>query len=399
MSPSSVHAERTDYLAVMALSLGVFCMVLIEELPIGILTLMADGLSVTAGITGLTVTLPGYVAAVSSLAVPILARNTDRRLILSGALGLMVAASVASAIAPTFAVLLASRLVVGVSIGAFWGIAPSVALRIASQADSGRATSLVFAGASLAVVIGVPFASFLGAALGWRMSFVAVALIGLVTGLILLFRLPTLRSLGDPMQLGALWPTFTRPYVAVGVITTLVLVSAQFAGYTYASPLLQAAGVSVGHVGAFLLVGGLAGLVGNFVITALQTRALTLSMFLVTLGLAAAQLSFHATASTPLAAGVCLAAWGFISGMLSAGLQGWINRCSPTILEVATGLNAAAFNIAIASGAGVGGLIVDRVGLTSLLPVSATLAACAALPVLLYITTRRRGGAVSEPSN
>ncbi|MEV4254267.1 MFS transporter, partial [Spirillospora sp. NPDC049652] len=172
--------QRSRWRAVGAVALGTFLLVTAEQLPIGLLTSVGSALSVSEGTAGLMVTVPSLVAAVAAPLVPVLVGGMDRRLLLLGLMALMTVANVASALAPDFAVLVASRVLVGVAIGGFWAIASGLAVRLVAPASVPRATAIIFGGVGAANVFGVPLGTLLGGFSGWRIAFATLSGLALV---------------------------------------------------------------------------------------------------------------------------------------------------------------------------------------------------------------------------
>jgi predicted MFS family arabinose efflux permease len=133
------RATLKQWLAVAAVALGVFVVMTSEVLPVGLLTPISTELGVSAGTAGLMVTVPGLVAAVAAPLSIVFTRRLDRRLVLIGLAVLVAAANVGAALASGFELLLAARVLVGLSIGAFWAVAGGIALRLVPARDVPRA--------------------------------------------------------------------------------------------------------------------------------------------------------------------------------------------------------------------------------------------------------------------
>lgn len=131
-------------------ALGTFLLVTAEQLPIGLLTSVESALSVSEGTAGLMVTVPSIVAGFAAPLVPMVVRSLDRRILLVGLMTLMTVANLGSALAPAFAVLVGSRVLVGIAIGGFWAVAAGLAVRLAAPADVPRATAVIFGGVGAA---------------------------------------------------------------------------------------------------------------------------------------------------------------------------------------------------------------------------------------------------------
>lgn len=127
--------EKSRWLAVSAVALGTFLLVTAEQLPIGLLTSVGSALSVSEGTAGLMVTVPSIVAAFAAPLVPMLVGSMDRRILLLGLMALMTVSNLGSALAPNFAVLVGSRVLVGIAIGGFWAVASGLAVRLVAPED------------------------------------------------------------------------------------------------------------------------------------------------------------------------------------------------------------------------------------------------------------------------
>jgi predicted MFS family arabinose efflux permease len=377
-------AERAGvrrWVAVVTISLGTFLLVTAEQLPVGLLTPVGADLRVTDGVAGLMVTVPGIVAAVSALLVPVLVGRLDRRVLLGALMALMTLANALSALAPTYPVLLGSRVLVGVAIGGFWAVAGGLATRLVPEADVPRATALIFGGVAAANVLGVPIGTLLGEFAGWRVAFGALGALAAVVLVALFALLPPLVA-DRPLRPGVLLAQLRNRGVAAGILVTLLVVTGHFAAYTFVSPVLQErAGIPVALVGPLLLGFGAAGIIGNFVAGAAVARRLHRTVLGIVLALALV-LALHALLDAGTTGGIALLLlWGLAYGGVSVSLQSWMIAAAPRAVEAATALWVAVFNLAIGLGALVGGLVVDRAALVGVLWLAAALFLLAALVV------------------
>lgn len=369
--PERTGIETTNWLGVVTIALGIFIMITIEELPIGVLTLVSDDLATSQGAMGWAVTLPGLLAGLVSVITPMVIGRTDRRLLLIAAMALMALGCLGSLLAPTFGVLLLSRIPVGLAIGLFWCLAPPVGIRLVPSRRRALATSVIFSGASGALVLGVPLGSFLGSTFGWRISFAVVGAIGLLVGLLMWLLLDRM-TVDEPTRFADLVSTVRRPAVATGVVVTTLVVTAQMGSYTFASPILQqVAGVAVLQVSGMLLAYGVAGMVGNFAVGLVSSRAPAVGVILVAIGLTVVLSVYGLLADDSVSTALMMVAWGLFGGACGTALQTWIFHAAPDRTEVATALNNGSFNVSIAVGALLGGLVLDAVGPDRLLLVSA----------------------------
>ncbi|MER7129940.1 MFS transporter [Streptosporangium saharense] len=360
---------RARWLAVFSVAVGTFTVVTSEMLPVGLLTSIAATLGVSDGTAGLTMTAPGLVAAVSAPVLAITTRRLDRRVMLLGLVALLSVANLAGAFAPNYLVMMAARVLTGVSIGGFWAFAAGLGLRLVPEASVGRATSIILAGVSVAAVLGVPLATFISSFAGWRTAFASMGALALALLVLLAVTLPPLP--GEPRERGA-GPSPARRLsgsLRIVLVLTALIVSGHFAAYTYVRPFLeQVSHAGPAFVSAALLLYGAAGVAGNFVAGAWSAR--NPRPVLITLALLIAL----ATALLPLAGLplVVLVVWGLGYGGVGVALQLWILRSGDG--EMGTAFFVGVFNVSIALGAFVGGRIVDGVSLPGVMWVGTALA-------------------------
>ncbi|MGY5766356.1 MFS transporter [Brachybacterium sp. DNPG3] len=373
--------------AVAALAVGIFVLITIEELPIGVLGVMAPDLGVSPSVGGLAVTVPGVLAAVVAMATPVLARGLDRRLVLVLALLCVTASAVVSVLAPSFAVLLLGRVLAGAAIGLYWAVLPIVAVGQVAPHQHAAALTLAFSGTGGALVLGVPLAAWIGTHLGWREAFAVVggaALVMAVVIALLVRPVPTAAPVTPARMLAAARDRGVRHAVAL----TLLLVVGQFVTYSYVSPLLTGAGVPLTSTGGMLLAFGVAGLIGNFAIApVIRRRGAPTAVLVVAAGLGLSLLAVALLLRSPLAALLLMPVWGLFAGAASVTVQSFVDSEADGRVEEGTALNSGAFNLAIALGAALGGLLLELAGRTGMLTVSVLLALGATVLVARYALT------------
>ncbi|WP_448851539.1 MFS transporter [Corynebacterium sp. 335C] len=348
---------RTPWAAVVALGLGIFIMTTMEQLPIGVLTLVARDLGASHALVGLGVSVPGVLAACTAVVAPKLVGRVDRRIVLAGALLAVLASGVMTSAAATPWFYLASRILVGLALGVFWSLLGATVTRLAAPGERPRALTVAFSGSAAAVVLGVPLATWLGESFGWRQAFsgvgVASGFIGLAV-LLLLPRTPVARAVSFA-DIGRAW---SIRGVRFGVVFTFLLVTAHFVAYTYASPLLQdRGGVAESGIAGVLLAFGVAGLVGNFLAGPLLRRSVAAAVVVLPAGILAALLAFRLLVDSPGSAVAAMVAWGLFAGAISVVSQAWVLGSAGDLSEPASGLNSGAFNFGIAAGAALGGQV------------------------------------------
>ncbi|MFE1955253.1 MFS transporter [Streptomyces sp. NPDC059524] len=346
--------------AVVAVTLGIFSIVTTEILPIGLLTEIGAGFTVSDGVAGLTMTMPGFLAAVAAPAVTVATARIDRRLMLCALTGLLAVANFLAAAAPFYGLVLVSRVLVGIVIGGFWSIGAGLAERLVAPASAGRATAVIFSAVPLGSVLGVPAGTFIGELAGWRTAFVVMGALTLAVLLLLLLflpPLPTRRVTRLSVLRGALRGAGTRR----ALLLTFLVVLAHFGTYTYVTPFLErVTGAGPARITVFLLVYGAAGIAGNFAGGAVVGRHPRAAFGLAAGSIAAGTLLLPVLGHGSVGAVALLILWGVGYGAVPVCSQTWFARADPDAPEVASVLFTASFQATISTGALVGGFVLDR---------------------------------------
>ncbi|WP_055564616.1 MFS transporter [Streptomyces atriruber] len=368
-------------LAVLSVAAATFSVVTTEMLPVGLLTSIGSGLHVSDGTAGLAVTLPGLVAALAALLLPVAVRRADRRTVLYVLMTLLAVANVVSALAPVFAVLLVARVLVGVCIGGVWAIAAGLGVRLVREEGAGRATAVIFSGIAVASVLGVPAGTLLGELAGWRWGFAALAVLALAVAGLLGTVLPRLPA-EEGVSLGAFPALLRIGRLRAGLLAVTLLVTGHFAAYTYIRPVLERVpGIGAGLISGLLLAYGTAGIVGNFAGGAVAGRDPRRALLTICAGLTAVVLLMVPAGGSLAASVALLVAWGLAYGGVSVSAQNWVMTAAPHAREAASALFAGVFNVAIALGAFAGGRVADGLGAGAVLWLGGGLAALALVAV------------------
>ncbi|MEV0144309.1 MULTISPECIES: MFS transporter [unclassified Nonomuraea] len=367
-------------LAVPAVAAGTFTIVTSEMLPVGLLTPIGAELGVSDGAAGLMMTAPGLVAAVSAPLMTLAARRLDRRGVLCALMALLALANLVAALSPAYPVMLAARVLTGVSIGGFWTYAVGLPVRLVPEPRVGPAAATIASGIAVASVLGVPAGTLVASAAGWRVAFGAVALLAAVLCVALAGLLPPLPAerAARPSDLWAVWRA--GPSRIVLIVTALV-VTGHFAAYTYVRPFLEqatgaGAGTGAAVVGAVLLGYGVAGVVGNFAAGARAARRPRGTLVTLALLIGGATAVLAAAPGSIVLAAALLLLWGVAYGGVSVTVQIWIVRAGGG--EAGTAMLTAVFNAAISLGALTGGRVVDGMSVSAVMWLGAGLSLAAA---------------------
>jgi predicted MFS family arabinose efflux permease len=348
--------------AVASLALGVFGLVTAEFLPASLLTTMATDLGVSNGAAGQAVTATALVGALAAPSIPLLTRRLDRKTVMLALTALLVLSNGLAATASSLPVLLVARVMLGVALGGFWSMSAALAMRLVPEALFARAMSAILTGVSLATVCAAPIGAWMGAHWGWRSAFMAAGGVSVATLVVQLAALPALPPRDRP-DLRVLGELLARPPVRVALLAVLLVISGHFAGFTYIRPLMeQVTRLSVGSISAVLLGYGIGGFFGNFAGGWLAQRSERRAIVCGGVAIAVLAASLLVAGRSVVVTAIAVPLWGFAFGAFPVGFQTWIVRAAPDQAEGAGGLLVAAFQIAIASGAIGGGLLVDRIG-------------------------------------
>ncbi|MDI2128217.1 MFS transporter [Yinghuangia seranimata] len=365
--PAHPPSQPDRRAAVWGLSFGIFVIVTTEILPVGLLTPMGSAFGVSDGVAGWLMTAPGLAAAVCAPVVTVATARFDRRDVLVGLLGVLAVANVLTAVAPHFAVVLVARALVGLVIGGFWSVGAGLAPRLVAPGKVAAATAIVFAAVPAGSVVGVPAGTLLGQHLGWRVAFVVMAALATAAAAALAVLLPPLPTLHvtRPRTLTGL---VRQRAVRVGLAATALVVMAHFAAYTYVTPFLrEVPHTDKGLISTFLLVYGAAGIAGNLIAGRTLGRAPRGTFAVCAALIGAVTVLFPLLGRWDAGAVALLVLWGLAYGAVPACSQTWFARCAPHAPEAAGVLFTASFQLTLAMGAVLGGVVVDASGVRTVM--------------------------------
>ncbi len=380
----SQQSVRQQWLAILSVAVGAFALVTSEFLPVGVLNDVAADLGISAGQAGLMVTLPGIMAALAAPLLSVGIGALDRRYLLIALTLIMIVANAVVAYATDFGLLLFGRILLGISIGGFWATAIALSGRLAPKGVGvAQATSIIMVGVTLATVLGVPVGTWLSGLMGWRMTFLVTALVGVPVLLAQVLLLPRLNP-EKAIRISDLPALFVNPQARVGLIAVLLIGLAHFAAYTYVAPFFKHnAGFDGPMIGSLLLLYGVAGVLGNVFagFAANQSVRYTLMLVALMIGIGTALFPYFATSLT--GAAMLIALWGFAFGAFPACASIWMFVVAPKDVERGMPLFVAMFQVIIALGSFFGGRIVDQMGSAVLFSLATALVGCGFVTVLV----------------
>lgn len=361
--PATAPDRRQGWISVGALALGAFVIVMTETLPVGLLPQLADGLDVSLGPAGLTVLVPGFSAAVAAPLFFLGSGRFNRRPLILG-LGLTVMLSNAVvAVAPNFYMVLAARLVFGATLGAFWTVVSPVGPKLVGPAAGTRAITIIAAGISGGMVVGLPAGQFLGNLVGWRLTFAIAAAATLLIVAVQALVLPSIPSEGRA-DAHDLVDVVKRPAARFGMAAGAVAFTGQIAAWTYITPfLVENTDLSSDGIALLYVIYGVGGIAGSIIAGSLFRRGV-ISSFAGAAAVVAALLLALAFAGTgPLLTGVLLVLWGLFWGIVNPGTLVWLLESAPGTPEAASAVNVTNLQVAVGVGSGLGALLVSTTSL------------------------------------
>lgn len=358
--------DRMPYAPLLALAMAAFITILTEALPAGLLPQMAQGLAVSEAWVGQTVTAYAIGSLMAAMPLTAATQGFRRRPLLLAAIAGFAIANTVTTFSTSFTLTIAARFLAGVAAGLLWALLAGYAARLVPEHRKGRAIAIAMVGTPLALSLGIPAGTFLGNVLGWRMCFGIMSLLAVLLMAWVRFNVPDFAGKAEQKRLSLRY-VFTLWGIRPVLFVVLAFVLAHNILYTYIAPFLQVAGLGA-QTDVVLLVFGITSLLGIWIVGLLidqYLRALTLASTAL-FGISAMVLGIAAT--DPVAVFVAIGAWGLAFGGAATLFQTALVRTAGDASDVAQSMLVTAWNIAIAGGGIVGGLLLDRLGVEAFPP-------------------------------
>ncbi|MFJ8631665.1 MFS transporter [Streptomyces sp. NPDC093568] len=383
-------------IGLIALALGGFGIGLTEFGIVGLLPEVAGDFDVTESVAGYLVSGYALSVAIGALGLTAAITRFDRKKVLVGLMTLFIAGNLISAVAPTYELLMVGRIVAALCHGAFFSVGAVVASDMVAANKKAGAIALMFGGLTAANVLGVPLGTFVGQQFGWRSTFWAITVIGVVAlvGIQLLVPQTTAAARTD---LRAELAVFRRGQVWVSIALSVLAFGGVIGGYTYiAFTLTEVSGFATSTVPWLLVLFGAGTFIGNFVGGKAADKALNGSLIGIMAVLTVVMGVFALTAESKVATLIMLLLMGTIGLATAPGLQVRTMKYADDAPTMASGANIAAFNVGNALGAWLGGLaLAAGYGFVSPLWVGAGLA----LAGLVVVAAGSLGGGKAAEKN
>ncbi|SFF96268.1 MFS transporter, DHA1 family, inner membrane transport protein [Duganella sp. CF458] len=362
--------------ALLALATGAFAIGTTEFTPMGLLPVIADGVTVSIPTAGMLVSAYAVGVMAGAPVMTLLFSRFGKRAALMALMLIFTVGNLLSAFAPSYTTLLLSRLVTSLNHGAFFGIGAVVAASVVPKEKQASAIAAMFMGLTLANIGGVPAATWIGQQVGWRVAFAGTAVLGLVTIAALWLALPKGEA-GTPPNLRRELKVLTRPEVLLAMGTTVMGSGAMFALYTYVAPILaEITHASPGFVAFALVLIGIGFTLGNSLGGRLADWSLDGATKLILAALAVTMAVLPLVMTTEVGAAIGLVVWGAAAFGIVPPVQMRVMQAAAQAPGLASSVNVGAFNLGNALGAALGGVVIGQgLGYAAVPLVGAALAA------------------------
>ncbi|MCA1403445.1 MFS transporter [Ensifer sp. IC3342] len=391
-------------IALFALTIAAYAIGTTEFVIVGLLPTVASDLHISLPLAGLIVSVYALGVTFGAPVLTALTGRIERKPLLLGLMALFIVGNAAAALSPSYELLLVARVLSAFAHGVFFSVGSTIAADLVPDDRRASAIAMMFMGLTVAIVTGVPLGTYIGQTFGWRATFWAVTALGAVAFIGIAALLPNTLSKAAAARLvdqvrvlgsGRLLIVFTMTALGYG---------GTFVAFTFLAPILQEiTGFSEGSVSLILVLYGIAIAIGNVIGGKIANRDPVKALIGLFVAQAAVLLLFTFTAPSPVLTLVTLAALGFLSFANVPGLQLYVVQLAkqyrPGAVDVASALNIAAFNLGIAVGAWLGGVVVSSpLGLGSTPFVGAMLVAVALVLTLWSGALDRRAVLVEQPA-
>ena len=373
----------------LALAIGAFGIGTTEFSPMGLLPVIAKGVDVSIPAAGMLISAYAVGVMVGAPLMTLLLSHRGRRNALIFLMAIFTLGNVLSALSPDYTTLMLSRILTSLNHGAFFGLGSVVAASVVPKHKQVSAVATMFMGLTIANIGGVPAATWLGETIGWRMSFMATAGLGVISMVSLFFSLPS-GGAGERPNVRKELAVLMRPQVVSALLTTVLGAGAMFTLYTYISPVLH----SITHatpvfVTGMLVLIGVGFSIGNYLGGKLADRSVngTLKGFL--LLLMVIMLAIPLLARSELGAAISMVVWGAATFAVVPPLQMRVMRVASDAPGLSSSVNIGAFNLGNALGAAAGGAVISGGLGYSFVPVMGAIVAGMAL-LLVFVSARKQ---------
>ncbi|MDC0724368.1 MFS transporter [Phytobacter diazotrophicus] len=368
----------------LALAIGAFGIGTTEFSPMGLLPVIAQGVDVSIPAAGMLISAYAIGVMVGAPLMTLLLSHRARRNALVFLMAIFTLGNVLSALSPDYTTLMLSRIITSLNHGAFFGLGSVVAASVVAKEKQASAVATMFMGLTIANIGGVPAATWLGGAIGWRMSFLATAGLGVIAMISLYFSLPK-GSAGERPDVRKELAVLMRPQVVSALLTTVLGAGAMFTLYTYISPVLhRITDATPAFITVMLVLVGVGFSIGNYLGGKLADRSVTATLKGFLLLLIVIMVAIPWLARSEIGAAISMVIWGAATFAVVPPLQMRVMRVAHEAPGLSSSVNIGAFNLGNALGAAAGGAVISGGLGYTVVPVTGAIIAGMALLLVLF---------------
>lgn len=367
--PASMPSPSNQFpwAALIAFAITTFITILTETLPAGLLPQISQSLVVSEVLVGQLVTIYAIGSLVTAIPLTMVTQGVRRRPLLLVAIAGFAIANTITTLSASYVLTMVARFLAGVSAGLVWALLAGYAARMVPEHQKGRAIAIAMVGTPLALSLGVPAGTFLGNLMGWRVCFGVMSLLALILMVWVRFRVPDFpgQDMGKRLSLGHV---FVIPGIIPILFVILAFVLSHNILYTYIAPFLASAGMAE-RTDLVLLVFGVTSLLGIWIVGVLIDRHLRTLTLASTLLFGIVALTLGVAGDDPAIVYAAAGIWGLAIGGAATLFQTALFKAAGDAADVAQSMAVTVWNMAIAGGGIIGGVLLDRFGVVAFPPV------------------------------
>ncbi|MBC1472934.1 MFS transporter [Listeria seeligeri] len=355
-------------LTLLALAISAFGIGSTEFISVGLLPLISSNMDVSISTAGLTVSIYALGVMVGAPVLTTMTAKMNRKNLLMLVMVVFIIGNLISAFAASFAILLTGRVIAAFAHGVFMSIASVIAADVVQQSKRASAIAVMFTGLTVATVTGVPLGTFIGQLFGWRMSFIFIVAIGVIALIANYFLVPKNLSSAKNISLKSIGQVLLNKKIGIVLLMTAFGYGGTFVVYTYLSPMFIKMGYTANMIVVLLIIYGIMVAIGNTIGGHFANEKPAKALFVMFSLQATTLLLLQFTSPNPILGLIVVMLMGFFAFMSVSGLQLYVVELAelylPEAVSMASALNISAFNVGIAMGAFIGGLVTEYIGLS-----------------------------------
>lgn len=374
------------WLPVISLTLSTFIFNTSEFIPIGLLTSIADDFAITESKAGLLITIYAWVVALASLPLMMAFAKTENKKLMLSLVALFTASHILSGFSNSYVMLMISRIGVACSHAVFWSIVTPLAVHVAPEGHRSTAVSMIITGSSIAMIVGLPLGRAVGLMVGWRVTFLLIAILSAIVLCLLAAFLPKVPS-DNNISLKTLPTLVSTPALLCIFVMTALTITGHFTAYSYIEPFLgQAAGFTNGEITMVLSAFGVIGIIVSVLFSKYYDRHQFAFLRVAVLGICICTLLLGISSGNSFIMVFTCLLWGLSINCFNISLQSCIIDYSPFGTAIAMSIYSGIYNVGIGAGALVGGIVCSHIGIPFVGYVGGAVSLVSALFFLLTVT-------------